>query len=168
MSTRDQHVLAYAEYLHSDPALWRITITYMYSCREVGKQQADEILLRVPLRLHEQPESNAEHQIKAGDVVGVLKDVVETCSQYNREAVRRTVCRVSQEQSSTTKNDMMNVLSCSQIAAQTLVQEKDYGLAVSYCASAEDWPGLGRIVDRVLEEYITGGKVFNLAHRIVL
>jgi nuclear pore complex protein Nup85 len=110
VSTRDQHVLAYAEYLHSDPALWRITVTYMYSCGEVGKQQADEILLRVPLRLHEQPESNAERQIKAGDVVGVLKAVVETCSQYNREAVRRTVCRVSQKQSSTMMNDVMYVV----------------------------------------------------------
>lgn len=45
----------------------------------------------------------------------------------------------------------------SQIAAQTLVADKDYGLAVSYCISAEDWRGLGRVVDRVLEEYITSG-----------
>ena len=45
----------------------------------------------------------------------------------------------------------------SQIAAQTLVSEKDYGLAVSYCTSAEDWRGLARIVDRVLEEYIAEG-----------
>lgn len=44
-----------------------------------------------------------------------------------------------------------------QIAAQTFVEDKDFGLAVSYCASAEDWPGLGRVVDRVLEEYITNG-----------
>jgi nuclear pore complex protein Nup85 len=35
-------------------------------------------------------------------------------------------------------------------------------LAVSFCTSAEDWPGLGRVVNRVLEEYITGGKVSNL------
>jgi nuclear pore complex protein Nup85 len=44
-----------------------------------------------------------------------------------------------------------------QIAAQTLVSDKDYGLAISYCISAEDWRGLGRIVDRVLDEYITNG-----------
>ena len=44
-----------------------------------------------------------------------------------------------------------------QIAAQTFIRDKDFGLAVSYCASAEDWPGLGRVVDRVLEEYITNG-----------
>jgi hypothetical protein len=44
-----------------------------------------------------------------------------------------------------------------QIAAQTFVQEKEYGLALSYSSSAEDWPGLGRVVDRVLEEYITAG-----------
>lgn len=34
---------------------------------------------------------------------------------------------------------------------------KDYGLAVAYCASAEDWAGLGRVVDYVLEEYVTSG-----------
>ena len=44
-----------------------------------------------------------------------------------------------------------------QIAAQTFIREKDFGLAVSYCVSAEDWPGLGRVVDRVLEEYIKNG-----------
>jgi nuclear pore complex protein Nup85 len=44
-----------------------------------------------------------------------------------------------------------------QIAAQSLVREKDYGLAVSYCASAEDWRGIGHIVDRVLDVYITSG-----------
>lgn len=44
-----------------------------------------------------------------------------------------------------------------QIAAQTLVQKKDYGLAVSYCISAEDWVGLGPVVDRVLDEYIING-----------
>ena len=93
VSTRDHHVLTYAEYLHSDPALWRITVDYMYSCGDVGKQRADEILLRVPLRLQEQSESNVE-RIRAGDVVGVLKDVNQTCFQYQREAVRRTVCRV--------------------------------------------------------------------------
>lgn len=133
ISTRDQYILAYAEYLHSDPFLWRITVDYMYSCEEVGKQRADEILLRTPLRLHE---PNVEGEIQAGDVVGVLKNVNQTCFEYQREAVRRTVCR---------------------IAAQMLIQEKDYGLAVSYCTSAEDWPGLGRVVDRVLDEYIISG-----------
>jgi nuclear pore complex protein Nup85 len=94
VSTRDEHILAYAEYLRSDPALWRVAVDYMYTCGEVGKQQADEVLLRVPLRLREQLESNVGGRIKAGDVVGALKDVNETCFEYKREAVRRTVCRV--------------------------------------------------------------------------
>lgn len=38
------------------------------------------------------------------------------------------------------------------------MSDKDYGLAVSYCISAEDWRGLGRVVDRVLDEYVTDGK----------
>lgn len=34
---------------------------------------------------------------------------------------------------------------------------KKYGLAVSFCRSAEDWTGLGHIVDSVMEEYIVNG-----------
>jgi len=44
------------------------------------------------------------------------------------------------------------------VAAQTLASEKDYGVAISYCLSAEDWRGVGRIVDAVLDEYIINGK----------
>ena len=66
--------------------MWRITVDYMYSCGEVGQSRADEVLLRVPLKLQE--------QIRAGEIVGVLKDVNRTCFEYKREAVRRTICRV--------------------------------------------------------------------------
>ncbi|KAJ7623243.1 Nup85 nucleoporin-domain-containing protein [Roridomyces roridus] len=139
ISIRDQHILAYAEYLHSDPALWRITVDYMYSCGDVGKERGDQVLIRVPLRLNDRgPDSQGgdEDKIRAGNIVGVLKDVNQTCFDYRREAARRTVCK---------------------IAAQALVRKKDYGLAVSYCSSAEDWQGLGRVVDRVLDEYIVSG-----------
>ncbi|KAF9526094.1 Nup85 nucleoporin-domain-containing protein [Crepidotus variabilis] len=138
LSLRDEYILTYADYLHSDPALWRVTVDYMYSCGDVGKSRGDEILLRVPLQLHEQnSDVKVNSRIRAGEIVGVLKDVNATCLEYQRENVRRTVCR---------------------IAAQTLVSDKDYGLAISYCLSAEDWRGVGRIVDSVLDEYITGGR----------
>lgn len=39
------------------------------------------------------------------------------------------------------------------------MREKEYGLAVSYCTSAEDWAGLGRVIDLVLEEYIVQGRL---------
>lgn len=44
-----------------------------------------------------------------------------------------------------------------QIAAQTFIRENEYGLAVSYYTSAEDWAGLGRVIDLVLEGYIAQG-----------
>ena len=47
LSLREQYILSYADYLRSDPALWRITVDYMYSCGDVGQSRADEILLRV-------------------------------------------------------------------------------------------------------------------------
>ncbi|KAG6850574.1 hypothetical protein H0H93_011773 [Arthromyces matolae] len=129
LSLRDYYILRYAEYLRSDPALWRITVDYMYSCGEVGKSQADEILLRVPLRFREVDDSGE-------DTTAVLKDVSQTCLVHRRELVRRRVCK---------------------IAAQTMMSRRNYGLAAAYCISAEDWPGLGRIVEGVLEEYIVNG-----------
>ncbi|KAG6841451.1 hypothetical protein C0991_010876 [Blastosporella zonata] len=134
VSLRDHHILKYAEYLHSDPALWRITVDYMYSCGDIGKFQADEILLRVPLRL--QGQNDSEGTAQPGDIAKVLKEVSQTCLTHQRELVRRTVCK---------------------IAAQSMVSRKEYGLSAAYCISAEDWPGLGRVVERVLEEYILSG-----------
>ncbi|KAL6299538.1 Nup85 nucleoporin-domain-containing protein [Sparassis latifolia] len=140
LSLRQQYVLSYTEYLRSDPALWRITVDYMCTCGDIGKQMADEVLVRVPLRLQaprDSSDASAERErIRTGNLAGVLKDVAATCFEHQREGVRRTVCR---------------------IAAQTFLREQEYGMAVSFCTSAEDWPGLGRIVDRVLDDYITQG-----------
>jgi len=118
LSIRDQYILGYAEYLHSDPALWQVTVDYMYSCGAIGKLRADEssflsdfflpfpcwlsaviVLIRVPLCLSkgETPpdgEQLAVDKIRAGDVVGVLQKVNKACFEYGRESVRRTVCRV--------------------------------------------------------------------------
>ncbi len=67
----------------------------MYSCDEIGQRRADEVLLRVPLRLNEQnSDLKVDPRIRAGDIVGVLRDVNKTCFEYKRENVRRTVCRV--------------------------------------------------------------------------
>lgn len=141
LTVRDFYVLSYAQHLHSDSAMWRITVTYMYTCGKIGASTADEILLGVPLRLQGKPSSTTEGgdgEIVSdrGDLSAIVKEVNATCHEYQREAVRRTVCR---------------------IAAQSFVQQKEYGLAISYCSSAEDWPGLGRVVDRVLQEYVHAG-----------
>ncbi|KAK0488650.1 nucleoporin Nup85-like protein [Armillaria novae-zelandiae] len=134
LSKRDQHILAYAEYLLSDPTLWRIALAYMYSCGNVGKERGDEVLMRVPLRLQEQ--KVAENQGEMEGIVGTLRDLNQICFEFQREAARRAICR---------------------IAAQSSANEQDYALAISYSISAEDWFGLGRIIDRLLEEYILSG-----------
>ena len=66
----------------------------------------------------------------------VIKEVSASCYEHKREAVRRAVCRV---------------------AAQTFMHKCEFGLTVSYCVSAEDWTGLGRVVDCMLDVYITQG-----------
>lgn len=72
---------------------------------------ADEVLMRVPLNLksrtlasqgksrEELGNSSAETamdiQIENGDLPGTLKDLNVTCYEYQREPVRRMICRVS-------------------------------------------------------------------------
>jgi len=134
---RDRYILSYAGYLRSDPACWRITVDYLMYCGDVGKEMADTVLLRVPLRLKGSNEKTEDAaRIRAGDVTGVLKEINEACFYYGREEVRRMACK---------------------IVAQTFLREKEYGLAVSYCTSAEDWAGLGRLVECILNEYIDHG-----------
>ncbi|KAH9987143.1 nucleoporin Nup85-like protein [Russula compacta] len=138
ISIRDQYILSYADYLYSDPALWRITVAYMCSCGPIGRERADQVLLRVPISL--KPNAGDSSDVNAtahlGEVPAALRAVIETCHEYGREPVRRMVCT---------------------IAARNFLKHREYGLAVSYATSAENWTWLGRIVDAVLAEYIKHG-----------
>ncbi|KAL4250471.1 Nuclear pore complex protein Nup85 [Abortiporus biennis] len=136
VSIRQRYVIAYAEYLHSDPGLWRLTVNYLYSCGDMGTRMADEILMRVPLRIQSIANEGERTQIRNGQLAGIIKEISATCFENNREEIRRAILR---------------------IAAQTFLKERDYGLAVSYCTSAEDWQGIGRVVDCVLDEYTRRG-----------
>lgn len=59
---------------------------------------ADQVLMRVALRLQTPKDSQAANEesarIRAGILDGVLKEVNATCFEHQREAVRRMVCRV--------------------------------------------------------------------------
>ena len=120
----------------------------------------DKILLGVPLQLQGKPLSTTEGgdgEIvpDKGDLSAIVKEVNATCHKYQREAVWRTVCQV---------HDVVWFLSVVltfsiQIAAQSFVQQKECGLAISYCVSAEDWPRLGNVVDCVLQEYVHAGEL---------
>ena len=149
---------------------------YMCACGEIGTHRADEVLLRVPLGFGTYSQSTGSDpsgkkptasddrtmdtedeasRIRAGDIVGVLKEVNQCCFEHGRESVRRMVCRVSIV--------LKRISPCPfsrcapQIAGKGLTNEKQYGLAIAYYTSAEDWPGLGRVIDQVLNEYITQG-----------
>lgn len=99
LTPRNFYVLSYAHYLHADSTLWRITVAYMYSCGNIGAKTADEVLVHVPLKSHgtgstNAPESNADEHTSKGDLSGIIKDLNATCHEYQRENVRRSVCRV--------------------------------------------------------------------------
>ena len=59
---------------------------------------ADEVLMRVPLKLESPRDSTTASdetaRIRAGNLAGVLKEVVATCFEHQRERVRRMICRV--------------------------------------------------------------------------
>ena len=160
LSLRQQYILSYAEYLHSDPGLWRLTVDYMCSCGSTGKEMADQVLMRVPLKLLSPSEQDDESsRIRAGDLAGVLKEVIASCHHHQREGARRAVCKVGllHHLSGETASHRVST----QIAARTFLNEKEYGLAVAYSASAEDWSGLGRIVDCVLDAYLKEGALLS-------
>ncbi|KAI5124259.1 hypothetical protein M0805_005108 [Coniferiporia weirii] len=151
LTVRDQYMMMYTDYLHSDPGLWRLAVDYLCTCGEIGKQMADEVLIRVPMNIvgplssrnarQEDNQNTAieiemDTQIEDGDLSGVVRELNATCFEHRREHARRVICRV---------------------AARKLAKLRKYGLAISYCRSAEDWKGLGHIVDSVLEEYILHG-----------
>lgn len=109
-NTRDVYVLNYADYLHSDPGLWRLTVDYLCTCGDAGKEVADEVLMRVPLNINDlvssvgkrrEPlrgvpmEIEADTQDVDGDLSGVVQELNATCHDYEREHTRRAICRVS-------------------------------------------------------------------------
>lgn len=83
----------------------------MCSCGDIGKERADQVLLRVPISLsaarpprqggNEHPEEmvvdeeDGEISARSARIESVLKEVIKTCYEYGRDEVRRTVCSVS-------------------------------------------------------------------------
>ena len=157
MTTRQQHILEYADYLRSDAALWRITVAYMGACGDAGTQRMDEVLLRVPVVPGEAKTiaidgSNTSEGGVTTAVPPILKEVVQVCFEYEREHVRRTVCSVC------VQGYLPNgVLMSRKIAAQAFLRRKLYGLAISYLTSAENWTALGHVIDNMLSEFIQHG-----------
>lgn len=84
----------------------------MCSCGSIGKERADQVLLRVPISLSAvQPPGQGGDEQQTGEMVvdevgkgasarsarieGVLKEVIKTCFEYERDEARRLVCSVS-------------------------------------------------------------------------
>ena len=79
-----------------------MTVEYLCSCGDTGKEMADEVLIRVPLQLERlarraqdaETTNDDTAKIRAGDLAGVLKDVNTSCYEHQREGARRAVCKV--------------------------------------------------------------------------
>lgn len=68
----------------------------MFSCGKIGVKTADEVLVRVPMRLGcaNATKGNADENTSKGDLSGIIKDLNATCHEYERENARRSICRV--------------------------------------------------------------------------
>ncbi len=65
----------------------------MCSCGSIGKERADQVLLRVPINFNRSGVGSHDANVSGG-VPATLRAVVETCHEYGRESVRRMVCTV--------------------------------------------------------------------------
>jgi nuclear pore complex protein Nup85 len=129
----------------------------MCSCGLIGKERADQVLLRVPIsfKTNRGNSGDVNAAVHSGEVPTALRAVVETCHEYGRESVRRMVCTVLVLPATSFICLFSNRVG--QIAARNFLHHQEYGLAVSYATSAENWTWLGRIVDGVLGQYIKHG-----------
>ncbi|KZT25118.1 hypothetical protein NEOLEDRAFT_1178543 [Neolentinus lepideus HHB14362 ss-1] len=140
LSIADYYLLAYAEYLGSDPGLWRWNVSYLCSCGDIGREMADAVLVRVPLKLGVREEQTgtmvADENSRATGIIRMLKEITQVCRDYERLPAMRTIYK---------------------IGAGELMSMREYALAMECYAKAADWSGLGRCVDLILEEFISGG-----------
>jgi hypothetical protein len=69
----------------------------MCSCGPIGKERADQVLLRVPISFNRDAGGTGDVNaaVSSGGVPGTLQAVIEICHEYGRESVRRMVCTVS-------------------------------------------------------------------------
>jgi len=68
---------------------------YMYSCDEIGKREADEMLVRIPVEFRSDTAKNDDEAVPATGPaeVAVLEDLNRICKEHGRESLRRTICR---------------------------------------------------------------------------
>ncbi|KAG8706603.1 hypothetical protein FRC09_002328 [Ceratobasidium sp. 395] len=165
ISLRDHFVLAYAEHLHSDPTLFEIELEYMGRCGVIGRERIAAVIGHIPvvpspvdpaastkprprlksLGVDDQGQPTTPRLVDAGmwDGYERVNKLLDVCDQFGLQDEAREICKV---------------------VAQHLTREKLYGLAVSYCAFANDARGVSRIATLLLEEYIQSGSAAFVHH----
>jgi len=67
----------------------------MYSCDEIGKREADEMLVLIPAGFRSDTAKNDDEAASTTGPaeVAVLEELDRICKEHEREYLRKTICR---------------------------------------------------------------------------
>jgi nuclear pore complex protein Nup85 len=116
ITLREWFILAYADFLHADPGLWRVTIDYLSYCGDQGYGRMREIVLHVPIIVDltasgPKPKKGKDKEAvleEASDEAAMVAataevprpepakfdDVLRACRDYGLDEEARSICRV--------------------------------------------------------------------------
>ena len=95
---RDWFVLRYAEQLHSDPGLWRLTLHYLHYAGESGISVLRRLVLHIP---YADPTTPNDTKGKGKEIVEAeqqgettVHDVIRACYEYGLSTEAEIICKV--------------------------------------------------------------------------
>lgn len=145
VSLRDYFVLAYTDALSVDESLWRIVVDYLDSCGDEGRLRMERVLKGVKLG------DKASDDMSESEAAPNVEEVLRICAQYGLSDVANTICQV-RPLPTVSRADR------EQSYSESLIEQRRYGEAVSYCIRAADSKQqIARIADLILDEYVVNG-----------
>jgi nuclear pore complex protein Nup85 len=100
---RRHFVIQYAEYIMSDPSMWRIAIQYLGHCGPPGTGTANQILIHLPftipgIKLTDEAHSQALVMFtgagKKAAPMADLTEILDVCNRFSLYEAKSAICRV--------------------------------------------------------------------------
>lgn len=120
----------YADVVLEDQGLWRIAVAYLSSAGDQWRKRMRQILLSVPYEITPSGEEPGADRFKR------VEELLRACSEFQMPEESRSIC---------------------QGVADTLMEQGELGLAVSYSVRAGNATLIRKVVERALVVYYTQG-----------